>query len=103
MNESARQAVSYNMRLRRRGRQFADALTVWAQGLNVTGADQANGMLQSGVAMFVQDSTGQAWVALTSGVTGSTPLSGNRTMSDGGVMWQPWPGVIRSAPPTPTP
>lgn len=101
MNESARQAASYNMRLRRRGRQFADALTVWASALNVTGADRANGMLQSGVAMFVQDADGNAWVALTSGVTGDIPLSGNATMSDGNIVWQPWPGIIRAMPPTP--
>lgn len=100
MSNAAVQSAAYNMRLRRRGRQFASALTIWATGLSVIGADQFNGMVQSG-AMFVQDSTGQPWVALTSGTTGATPLAGNTTMSDGGVTWQPWVGIIRADPPTP--
>lgn len=101
-NASAREAASYFIRQRQRGRQFALALTQWAPGLVVTGADAFGGRLTSG-AMFVQDANGNPWVALTSGTTGSTPLSGNETMSDGGVTWQFWGGKILAAPPTPTP
>jgi len=100
MSTATLAAARYNMRLRRRGRQFASELTVWAEGLTVVGADQFGGRLQSG-AMYVQDSAGNPWVALTSGTTGSTPLAGSATMSDGGVTWQPWLGVIRAAPATP--
>ena len=83
-NSAATQSAAYNMRLRRRGRQFASALTVWTPGLTVVGADAFGGMVQSG-AMYVQDSVGQPWVALTSGTTGAIPLAGRATMSDGGV------------------
>jgi hypothetical protein len=100
-NAAAIQSARFNMALRRRGRQFASALTVHASGLAITGADQFDGMLQSG-AMFVQSEVdGQPWVALTSGTSGATPLSGTSTMSDGSIVWQPWPGIIRSMPPTP--
>lgn len=103
-NAAALRTARYNMALRRRGRAYADALTVWTPGLTVVGADQANGMLQSGVAMFVQDDNGNAFVALTSGTTGDVSINGATTVvSDGGVTWQPWPGIIRSMPPTPTP
>jgi hypothetical protein len=95
------QSAAFNMRLRRRSRQFANALTVHGAGLVVIGADQFGGNLQSG-AMFVQSEIdGLPWVALTSGVAGATPLSGNGTMSDGGVTWQQFAGVIRAAPNTP--
>jgi hypothetical protein len=102
MSVTAIQAARYNMALRRRGRQFADALTVHKAGLTVVGADQFNGMLTSG-AMFVQSETtpGQPWAALTSGTTGGTPLTGNGVINDGGVTWVQWSGLIRSAPPTP--
>lgn len=98
---AAIQCAAYNMRLRRRGRQFASALTVHQSGLTVIGANQFDG--RTDLADFVQDSVGNAWVALTSGTSGATPLTGNSTMSDGGIVWQPWIGIIRSARQTPTP
>lgn len=98
---AAVQSAAFNMRLRRRGREFANALTPHAAGLTVVGADAFGNKLTSG-AMFVQDSTGQAWVALTSGVTGATPLTGNGVVSDGSVKWLQWGGILRSMPPTPT-
>ena len=97
---AATQAARYNLALRRRGRQFANALTVHTSGLTVVGADAFGGRLQSG-AMFVQDSTGRPWVALTSGTSGATALEGDQVMSDGSITWQPWPGIIRAMPPTP--
>lgn len=98
---SAQQSASYWMRLRRRGRQFASALTVHAAGQTIKGADQFNGALTTG-AMFVQSEVdGLPWAALTSGTTGSTPLKGNGVINDGGVTWVQWSGIIRSAPPTP--
>ena len=100
MSTATLQAARYNMRLRRRGRQFASELTVHTAGLTVVGADAFNGILTSG-AMFVQDAVGQPWAALTSGVTGSTPLTGNGVINDGGVTWVQWEGIIRSMPPTP--
>jgi hypothetical protein len=100
MSTATLQAARYNMRLRRRGRQFASALTVHAAGLTVVGVDQFDGNLTSG-AMFVQNGVGLPWVALTSGTTGSTPLTGNGVINDGGVTWLQWGGVIRVAPPTP--
>jgi hypothetical protein len=96
----ARQAASYFIRQRQRSRQFALALTKHSAGLAVTGADAFDGKLTSG-AMFVQDANGSPWVALTSGTTGSTPLTGNGVVNDGGVTWQFWAGKILSAPPTP--
>jgi hypothetical protein len=101
MSTAVNQSARYNMALRRRGRQFAAALTVHAAGLTVVGADQFDGNLTSG-AMFVQSEVdGQPWAALTSGTTGSTPLIGNGVVNDGGVTWVQWGGVIRVAPPTP--
>ena len=96
------QAARYNMRLRRRGRQFASALTVHAAGQTIVGADQFGGNYTSG-AMFVRSEIdGLPWVALTSGTSGETPLSGNGpVMSDGAVEWLQWSGIIRVAPPTP--
>jgi hypothetical protein len=95
------QSARYNLRLRRRGRQFASELTVHAAGQTIVGADQFNGNLTSG-AMFVQSEVdGLPWVALTSGTTGSTPLTGNGVINDGGVTWQQFAGVIRYMPPTP--
>jgi hypothetical protein len=101
---AARQASAYFIRQRQRGRQFANALTVHAAGLTVVGADQFDGKYLTG-AMFVQSEIdGLPWVALTSGVTGAEPLSGNGpTKSDGSVTWLQWSGKILSAPPTPTP
>lgn len=100
MSSAAQQAASYTIRKRQRGRQFANALTVHAAGLTVHGADEFNGMLLSG-AMFVQDENGLPWVALTSGTTGSTPLTGNGTVNDGGVTWLQFGGRLNSMPPTP--
>jgi len=102
MSTAAIQSAAFNMRLRRRGRQFASALTVHTAGVTVVGADQFGGNYTSG-AMFVQDAVGLPWVATTSGVTGSTPLTGNGVVNDGSVTWLQWSGVIRAAPPTPTP
>jgi hypothetical protein len=98
--QAARQAASYTIRKRQRGRQFANALTVHTAGLVVVGADHFGGRLLSG-AMFVQDADGNPWVALSSGVTGAVPLSGNGTINDGGVTWLQWGGRLNSAPPTP--
>ena len=39
MSTAAVQSAAYTMRLRRRGRAFADALTVHTAGLTVAGAD----------------------------------------------------------------
>jgi hypothetical protein len=97
---AAVQSAAYTMRLKRRSRQFADALKVHAAGLTVVGASSFGGRTNSG-AMFVKDAAGNPWVALTSGISGATPLSGSATMSDGSITWQPWLGIIRSAPPTP--
>jgi hypothetical protein len=100
--QAARQSAAYFIRQRQRGRRFASALTVHAAGLTVVGADQFGGRYTSG-AQFVQDSTGLPWVAVTSGVTGSAPLTGNGVVNDGGVVWLQWSGKILIAPPTPTP
>ncbi len=97
------QSAAFNMRLRWRGHEFAAALTVHAAGLTIVGADQFNGNYTSG-AMFVQSEIdGLPWVALTSGVSGATPLAGNGTMSDGSITWLQWGGKILAAPPTPSP
>jgi len=96
------QSARYNMALRRRGRQFASALTVHAAGLTIVGANQFNGNLTSGAMFVASEIDGQPWVALSSGVSGATPLAGDGpTMSDGAITWQRWPGVIRSMPATP--
>lgn len=97
---AAVQSAAFNMRLRRRGREFANALTVHAVGLTVVGADAFGNRLTSG-AQFVQDAQGNPWVALTSGTTGATPLTGNGVVNDGGVRWLNWGGILRSMPPTP--
>lgn len=96
------QAATWRMRRRNRSKQFAAGLTVHAAGLTVIGADAFGGNLTSG-AMFVQSEIdGLPWVALTSGTSGATALSGNNgTMSDGGVIWQQWTGYLLVAPPTP--
>ncbi len=99
-NSAARQAASYTIRKRQRGRQFALVLTVHGPGLVVTGADQFGGRLTSG-AMFVQDLNGLPWVALTSGTTGIGELEGNGTVSDGGVTWLQFGGRLNYMPPTP--
>lgn len=100
MTLAQRNAATYFIRQRQRSRQFADGLTPHAPGLTVIGADAFGDRLTSG-AMFVQDTDGNAWVALTSGTTGSTPLTGNGTMSDGAVTWLFWSGKLLVAPPTP--
>lgn len=97
---AARQASAYFIRQRQRGRQFASALTVHQAGLTVTGFDVTG---KYATADYVQDASGLPWVALTSGVTGSTPLTGNGIVNDGGVRWLQWGGKILSTPPTPTP
>lgn len=101
ISSALRQAASYYIRQRMRGRQFASALTPHQSGLSVIGADMFGGRLTSG-AMFVQDSNGNPWVALTSGTTGDGELTGNDTVFDGGVTWLFWSGKILAAPPTPT-
>lgn len=104
MSVAAIQSAAFNMRLRRRSRQFASALTVHAAGLAITGADAFNGQYASG-AMFVQSEIdGLPWVALSSGTSGATPLAGNGpVMSDGSIEWLQWSGLIRAAPSSPTP
>lgn len=99
---AARQGAAYFIRQRQRSRQFALALTPWAPGLTIIGADQFGGQYLSG-AQFVRDTVGNPWVAVTSGTTGSTPLTGNGVINDGGVTWLQWSGKILTAPPTPTP
>jgi hypothetical protein len=100
MSTAPIKAAAFNMRLRRRSRQFADALTVHTAGLVVIGADQFVGKLTSG-AMFVQDANGNPWVALSSGTTGATALTGNGVVNDGGVSWLQFGGLLRAMPPTP--
>lgn len=102
MPTAQQSAASYFIRQRQRSRQFALALTLHTAGLTVVGADMFGDRLTSG-AMFVKDVDGNPWVALTSGVTGATPLTGNGTMDDGGVTWMQWGGKLLVAPPTPTP
>lgn len=103
MSTAAFQSAAYNMRLRRRSREFASALTPHVEGLTIVGADQFNGNLTSG-AMFVQSEIdGLPWVAMTSGISGGTPLAGNGPVaSDGSIEWLQWSGLIRAAPPTPS-
>lgn len=97
------QTAAYFIRQRQRSRQFANALTPHRAELTVVGADRFNGMYTSG-AMFCQSEVdGQPFVAITSGVTGSTPLTGDTTVNDGSVLWLKWSGKILTAPPTPTP
>lgn len=96
------QAARYNLRLKRRSRQFASELTIHAAGQTIIGADAFNGNYTSG-AMFVQSEVdGLPWVALESGTSGATPLAGNGPVaSDGSIRWLQWSGLIRSQPPTP--
>lgn len=97
------QSAAFNMRLKRRSRQFASGITIHAAGQAITGADQFQGDYTSG-AMFVQSEVdGLPWVALDSGISGSTPLAGNGpVMNDGNLNWLQWSGLIRAAPPTPS-
>lgn len=91
-------AASYFIRQRQRGRQFANALTVHQAGLTIVGYNET-GKWQ--LADFVQDASGNAWVALTSGATGSGVLAGTGVVNDGGVEWLLWSGKILSPPNTP--
>jgi len=98
---NVRSAASYFIRQRQRGRYYASQLAVHTAGQTIVGADAFGGRLTSG-AMFVQSEVdGQPFVALTSGTTGATPLTGDMTINDGGVLWLKWSGKILSAPPTP--
>jgi hypothetical protein len=92
------QASRYFIRQRQRGRQFALALTPHQAGLIVIGCD-VTGKWQ--LADFVQDSSGNPWVAATSGTTGSGTLAGTAPYNDGGVTWVLWSGKILSPPNTP--
>ena len=104
MSVAAIQSAAFNMRLRRRSRFFASGLAVHAAGLTIVGADQFDGKLTSGAFFVASEIDGLPWVALTSGVSGSTPLKGNGpVMSDGNVNYLQWSGLIRAAPPTATP
>jgi hypothetical protein len=102
MGNATIQSASYNMRLRRRSRQFASELTVHAVGQTIIGADQFNGNFTSGAMFVASEIDGLPWVALSSGISGGTPLAGNGPVaSDGSIRWLQWSGLIRSAPPTP--
>jgi len=99
MLTGAQQAATYNARRRSRSRRFAQALTVHRSGLTVVGMDE---VATAAAADFVQDEQGIGpWVALTSGVTDATPLTGNGVVSDGLVTWQFWSGNLLSMPKTP--
>jgi hypothetical protein len=96
------QSAAWRIRKRNRSARFAQALTVHAPGLVVIGADQFNGNLQTGAMFCVSEVDGVTpFVALTSGTTGPTALTGNGVVNDGGVTWQMWSGAILSPPATP--
>lgn len=98
------QAARYNLRLRRRSREFGSTafLTTHAAGLTVVGADQFNGQYMTGAMFVVSEIDFLPWVALDFGVSGATPLAGNGPVaSDGSIRWLQWSGLIRSARPTP--
>lgn len=101
MSTAATNAALFTMRKNSRSRRFALALTPHQAGLTVVGVDQTG---STDTADYVQDdnSNGLAFVAMTSGVTGATPLNNNEATSfDGAVTFQYWPRLL-VAPNTPT-
>jgi hypothetical protein len=93
MTSATLQAARYNMRLRRRSRQFASELTAHAAGQTIVGADQFGGNYTSGAMFVASEIDGLPWVALDSGTSGATPLAGNGPVaSDGSIRWLQWSG-----------